>query len=112
MSEVRTTAPTTSLSRTSAFQPVASAPALSSPSMMFWRWASKAAPAATQVSFVSVRMTVRPPATIWASVAVVTVPERAAEVAGLEKAMPPYSLRTVARSMADKPEASGLKTSG
>ena len=62
---------------TIASQPLASAWAESSPLMMFCRWASKAAPAATQVSSVRVNRMVDPPALISNSSSSVTVPVRA-----------------------------------
>ena len=75
VSLVRTTAPTTSLSRTSVFHPVTSDIFELSPSMMAWRCASKFAPTVTHRSPVSVRMIVSPPATMSDSVAVgVTLP--------------------------------------
>ena len=76
---VRTTSVTTRPAFTTASHPVASACAESSPSMMFCRWASKAAPAASQVSLLSVMTSVSPPETISASVVeAATVPLTAA----------------------------------
>ena len=80
VSLVRSTPPTFCWSRTSVFQPVPSDPAESRPSMMSCRMASKVPPSATQVSLVSVMMTVSLPAAISASVAVeTTVPLTAAD---------------------------------
>ena len=76
---VRTTSVTDTPTFTTASQPVPSACAESRPSMMFCRSALNAAPPASQVSFVSVMTTVRPPATIWDSfAAAVIVPVMAA----------------------------------